>query len=196
MTDTSSVSSDRYASSSPPSYDSSIRNPSPIDRRVSSVSQHRPPPLELSTGDTGAELPLRSRSQPAMVTSGHGEPVAAVKPLATPATSSFSHHYRDEEYERNRNRKRAKSIDVEEANRPNIASLSLYTPAVAQGDRLPESICLCAKVPKVPRPRNGTYFFQSLPCQIDPDPVFSRCIPFLGNFFSHGAIFCGPFLLF
>ncbi|OTB04836.1 hypothetical protein M426DRAFT_320419 [Hypoxylon sp. CI-4A] len=64
-------------------------------------------------------------------------------------------------------RKRAHSIDVEEANQPRIQDLRLYTPGTAtstlsEGPR--ELICLCTKAPKVPRPRNGTYLTDFASC--------------------------------
>ncbi|KAI0116309.1 hypothetical protein GGR51DRAFT_545895 [Nemania sp. FL0031] len=101
-----------------------------------------------------------------MAARGHGEhsgPVAAVasKPLLppTPGSSSYTHHH-DEEYGGSRNRKRAKSIDIEEANQSSIARLSLYTPTTARNDGPRELICLCAKAPKVPRPRNAFILYR------------------------------------
>ncbi|KAI1453804.1 hypothetical protein F4805DRAFT_469822 [Annulohypoxylon moriforme] len=60
-------------------------------------------------------------------------------------------------------RKRAYSIDVEEANQPRIQDLRLYTPNTAtsnasEGPR--ELICLCTKAPKVPRPRNAFILYR------------------------------------
>ncbi|KAI0535865.1 hypothetical protein GGR58DRAFT_528980 [Xylaria digitata] len=99
-----------------------------------------------------------------MAASGRGEnggpiSVAAAKPslLPTPASSSYAHH---DEYDGIRNKKRAKSIDIEEANQSNIARLSLYTPTTARSDEPRELICLCAKAPKVPRPRNAFILYR------------------------------------
>ncbi|KAF2969466.1 hypothetical protein GQX73_g4138 [Xylaria multiplex] len=158
MTDTASVSSDHYAS---PSSSSSYSPPpqySSASGRVSSVSQHRPP-LKIDT-----TLPRRPHSQPVMAAGGRGEnggpiSVPAAKPslLPTPASSSYAHH---DDYDGIRNKKRAKSIDIEEANQSNIARLSLYTPATARGEEPRELICLCAKAPKVPRPRNAFILYR------------------------------------
>lgn len=56
-------------------------------------------------------------------------------------------------------RKRARSINVDEANHPRIDELSIRSPA--QGGPPPppgaatDLICICPSPPKVPRPRNG-----------------------------------------
>ncbi|KAI8625862.1 hypothetical protein F5Y19DRAFT_466858 [Xylariaceae sp. FL1651] len=86
--------------------------------------------------------------------------VAAAKPLLPPIPSSSSYAHHDETYGGPRNKKRAKSIDVEEANHSNIARLSLYTPTTARSDGPREMICLCAKAPKVPRPRNAFILYR------------------------------------
>ena len=55
-------------------------------------------------------------------------------------------------------RKRAASINTEEANRPKVESLSLGTPSTTSPrpfDASRDLICLCTPAPKVPRPRNG-----------------------------------------
>ncbi|KAI1124169.1 hypothetical protein F5Y10DRAFT_280372 [Nemania abortiva] len=100
-----------------------------------------------------------------MAARGHGDhsgPVAAVasKPLLppTPGSSSYPHHH--DEHSNAKNKKRAKSIDIEEANQSNIARLSLYTPTTARNDGPRELICLCAKAPKVPRPRNAFILYR------------------------------------
>ncbi|KAI0414982.1 hypothetical protein F5X98DRAFT_365497 [Xylaria grammica] len=99
-----------------------------------------------------------------MAASGRGEhggtiPVTAAKPslIPTPASSSYTHH---DEYGGLKHKKRAKSIDIEEANQSNIARLSLYTPTTARSDGPRELICLCAKAPKVPRPRNAFILYR------------------------------------
>ncbi|KAI3320634.1 hypothetical protein HD806DRAFT_524653 [Xylariaceae sp. AK1471] len=100
-----------------------------------------------------------------MAADGHSEDGAVVAARSllppTPASSSYTHHDHDEENGGGpRNKKRAKSIDVEEANYSNIARLSLYTPTTAQSDGPRELICLCAKAPKVPRPRNAFILYR------------------------------------
>ncbi|KAI1820022.1 hypothetical protein F4861DRAFT_533998 [Xylaria intraflava] len=91
-----------------------------------------------------------------------GSHVAMVtpKPLLPPASISSSYTYHDDEHGRLRNKKRTKSIDIEEANLSNTARLSLYTPVTARGDGPRDLICLCAKAPKVPRPRNAFILYR------------------------------------
>ncbi|KAI0878591.1 hypothetical protein GGS24DRAFT_496845 [Hypoxylon argillaceum] len=168
MTDTPSVSSDPYTSSASPSYTSSPEHSSSTSRKVSSVSQHRPPPLNLSTKKNSGLLPERPQSQPVMATrsrGGHSGPVPAVaaKPLLppTPGSSSYAHHgIHHGDHGGSKNKKRAKSIDIDEANQSSIARLSLYTPTTARNDGPRELICLCAKAPKVPRPRNAFILYR------------------------------------
>ena len=156
MTDTASISSDHYASSSSSSYTPSQH--SSTSGRVSSLSQHRPSSLTINTA-----LPKRPHSQPVMAASDRGGSdghmaTAAARPslLPTPGSSSYTHDHG--EHGEHKSRKRAKSIDIEEANQPNLAKLSLYTPTTARSDGPRELICLCAKAPKVPRPRHGPCF--------------------------------------
>jgi hypothetical protein len=69
------------------------------------------------------------------------------------------------ETDRRSGRKRAASIDVEEANHPKMRDLSLETsgvPAPLNSSTLKESICICTPAPKVPRPRNGKCTFISI----------------------------------
>ena len=57
-------------------------------------------------------------------------------------------------------RKRAASINTEEANQGRLEKLSLTTPETPSSMDLDarELICLCTPAPKVPRPRNGKRF--------------------------------------
>ncbi|KAK4122852.1 hypothetical protein N657DRAFT_539986, partial [Parathielavia appendiculata] len=60
-------------------------------------------------------------------------------------------------------RKRAASINTEEANRPKIENLSLSTPPTASSrpfDGGSDLICLCTPAPKVPRPRNAFILYR------------------------------------
>ncbi|KAK3304061.1 uncharacterized protein B0T15DRAFT_228473 [Chaetomium strumarium] len=61
-------------------------------------------------------------------------------------------------------KKRAASIDTEEANRSKIESLSLRTPTTASPrpaiDAGRDLICLCTPAPKVPRPRNAFILYR------------------------------------
>ncbi|KAI0406988.1 hypothetical protein F4802DRAFT_605829 [Xylaria palmicola] len=95
-----------------------------------------------------------------MSTNGSSLAVAAAKPLLPQTPSALSHVYHDEEYGGSKSKKRANSIDVEDANQANIAKLSLYTPNTEPSDGQRELICLCAKAPKVPRPRNAFILYR------------------------------------
>lgn len=55
------------------------------------------------------------------------------------------------------NRKRAASINVQEANRARVQGLSLHTPLDHDhsSSLIPHDVCICPPSPKVPRPRNG-----------------------------------------
>ncbi|KAK4235940.1 putative HMG-box-containing domain protein [Achaetomium macrosporum] len=60
-------------------------------------------------------------------------------------------------------KKRAASINTEEANRPKIENLSLGTPSTASPrpvDAGRDLICLCTPAPKVPRPRNAFILYR------------------------------------
>ncbi|KAI3330111.1 hypothetical protein F4824DRAFT_492450 [Ustulina deusta] len=99
-----------------------------------------------------------------MAASGRGEnsghnAVVSARPLLlpTPGSSSYPHHDEDGGP---KNKKRAKPIDIDEANQSNIARLSLHTPTTARSDGPQELICLCAKAPKVPRPRNAFILYR------------------------------------
>ncbi|KAI0555769.1 hypothetical protein F4679DRAFT_5082 [Xylaria curta] len=157
MADTASVSSDHYTSSSSPPYVPSPQYSPSVDRRVSSVSQHRPPHLDLPTSKNDQTSLKRPQSQPVMMPGGLAAAATARPPLP-PAPGSLSRIQHDEEYSISKNKRRAKSIDIDEVNQSDIARLSLYTPTTARGNGPRELICLCAKAPKVPRPRNGMYF--------------------------------------
>ncbi|KAI0865266.1 hypothetical protein F4860DRAFT_500489 [Xylaria cubensis] len=85
---------------------------------------------------------------------------ATAKPPLPPTLGSLSRVQHDEEYDGSRNKRRAKSIDIDEANQSDIARLSLYTPTTARGNGPRELICLCAKAPKVPRPRNAFILYR------------------------------------
>ncbi len=199
MTDTAGISS---TSSSSSSYTPSPQ-PSSAGGRASSLSQHRPPPLKIDT-----ESPIRPQSQPVMAASGRGEnsghnAVVSARPLLlpTPGSSSYPHHDEDGGP---KNKKRAKPIDIDEANQSNIARLSLHTPTTARSDGPQELICLCAKAPKVPRPRNGMYFSPHLsnwhwPCFSRPTPsprdlvLRCHCLSTLFSFSSLSIFRLPPF---
>ncbi|KAK4224970.1 hypothetical protein QBC38DRAFT_422283 [Podospora fimiseda] len=102
-----------------------------------------------------------------------GGAAAATGPVFAPLPSPSSHSSSTQQQQQQQQkqprgpitRKRAASINIEEANnRQKIPqSLNLGSPSSASprpfdagGSQL---ICLCAPEPKVPRPRNGTFFF-------------------------------------
>ncbi|KAI0427979.1 hypothetical protein F5Y09DRAFT_332936 [Xylaria sp. FL1042] len=120
-----------------------------------------------------------------MAASGRGESssqlIANPLPLPPPGSSSYNRH---EEHGGPKNKKRAKSIDIEEANQPSLAKLSLYTPTTARsGDPQKMPVCLCAKPPKVPRPRNAFILYRQyfqFDCASEnpelPNPEISKLI--------------------
>ncbi|KAI0156532.1 hypothetical protein GGR57DRAFT_84460 [Xylariaceae sp. FL1272] len=153
MTDTASNTSDNYASSS--TGLSSALTSSPAGRRVSTI---RPPPLDLT--ETSNSKTSSPRARPVMAMNGQNRgphAVAAAQPVLPPTPVTSSSHPPEVDIYGNpiQNRKRAKSIDVNEANNGRKTKLSLYTPATERVDEPRELICLCVKAPKVPRPRNG-----------------------------------------
>ncbi|KAI0601682.1 hypothetical protein F4775DRAFT_588996 [Biscogniauxia sp. FL1348] len=137
-------------------------------------------------------LPRRPRSQPAMATSVYQQnrEVVGGKPAPPPSPLPLGDidHDHDRLYplppppppkprlrddpaadpppSRLSLRKRAASIDVEEANHHRMQSYGLYTPNTARADDggpgggPGEMICLCAKAPKVPRPRNAFILYR------------------------------------
>jgi hypothetical protein len=216
MTDTASLSSERYGSS-PPSYLSSPPDPILMSKDGSQLSsiptQHRPPPLSLSiiSNKFDSALPRRPQSSPVMATnSSHGAVAAVAANALLPPTPAASYDHPDETYGVPRSGKRTRSIDIEEenhtkiprlspytpattsydqpnhsfgmsrggkqtrpidieeANHHNTGKLSPYTPGTGRGEGSQELICLCAKAPKVPRPRNGMYPVSSINIAINP----------------------------
>ncbi|KAI1100278.1 hypothetical protein F4804DRAFT_49983 [Jackrogersella minutella] len=90
-----------------------------------------------------------------------GEEVEAARP--NPNQAEETHTPDDSIASTKPTRKRAYSIDVEEANQPRIQDLRLYTPNTATSNAsegLRELICLCTKAPKVPRPRNAFILYR------------------------------------
>ncbi|KAI5923760.1 hypothetical protein F4810DRAFT_719971 [Camillea tinctor] len=139
------------------------------------------------------DLPRRPRSQPAMATSVYKQQTHDIGGGGKPAPPSplplgdigHDHLYppplpppppkprlRDDPSivepppSRLSLRKRAASIDVEEANGHRNHNYGLYTPTTARADDggpgggLGDTICLCAKAPKVPRPRNAFILYR------------------------------------
>lgn len=130
---------------------------------ASSHQRHLPAPTGPITRSAMAAKP--GGPPPAAAARQHGSETTT---LAAPSSSPGSPpppELAKEPPRRPITRKRAASINTEEANRSKIASLSLTTPNTASPrplDASGGSICLCTPAPKVPRPRNGrSYFFCS-----------------------------------
>ena len=141
---------------------------------ASSQQRHRPsaPTGPLSRSAMAAR-PTAGASPAAGAARQHGsETSPAAAPLSAPGSPPGSPagpppslpslrtgptHHSAEAPRRPINRKRAASINTEEANRAKIESLSLNTPgsASARPFDVGNLICLCTPAPKVPRPRNG-----------------------------------------
>jgi hypothetical protein len=128
----------------------------------SSQPRHHPAPTGPLTRSAMAARPAGAAGPPAAA----GQHGSETSPAATPLSSSGppapppqeSSH---EPHRRSITRKRAASINTEEANRPKIESLSLATPSTASPRPFDTSgglVCLCTPAPKVPRPRNGMSF--------------------------------------
>jgi len=81
----------------------------------------------------------------------------------------------DDGFGMSRGRKPTRPIDIEEANHHNTGKLSPYTPSTGRGEGPRELICLCAKAPKVPRPRNGMYPVSSINIAINPVSFVLPC---------------------
>ncbi|KAH6851235.1 hypothetical protein B0I37DRAFT_445137 [Chaetomium sp. MPI-CAGE-AT-0009] len=90
----------------------------------------------------------------------HGpETNTPVAPLSSSAGPSPPAEPAKEPPRRHITRKRAASINIEQANRPKIENLSLATPNTAS-PRPIDAICLCTPAPKVPRPRNAFILYR------------------------------------
>ncbi|KAI2464303.1 hypothetical protein F4781DRAFT_436556 [Annulohypoxylon bovei var. microspora] len=90
------------------------------------------------------------------------EAASAAASKSNPMSTSGIHTPDDPTVTTKTHRKRAYSIDVEEANQPRIQDLRLYTPntATSNASEPRELICLCTKAPKVPRPRNAFILYR------------------------------------
>ncbi|PSS00605.1 hypothetical protein BD289DRAFT_30117 [Coniella lustricola] len=93
----------------------------------------------------------------------HQHPTSPESPRALPTRLALESPPRDPPPNEGRlTRKRARSINIDEANRSRIAELSLQSPGLgpspphsASAVSASDSICICPTPPKVPRPRNG-----------------------------------------
>ncbi|KAI0019779.1 hypothetical protein F4780DRAFT_792512 [Xylariomycetidae sp. FL0641] len=132
--------------------DHSSSPPASTSRSVSPTSTPAQNPAATTS------LPRRPRSASAMAaTLSHGNPDVTAKHLSKPEP----HLQGDDIPNSSRpGRKRAASIDIEEANHPRMQSLSIYTPTSTRSDGHRDFICLCTKAPKVPRPRNAFILYR------------------------------------
>ncbi|KAH6613355.1 hypothetical protein F5144DRAFT_607270 [Chaetomium tenue] len=104
-----------------------------------------------------------SVSAPAAAARQHGSETTTLDVPSSSAGSSSPPELAKEPPRRPVTRKRAASINTEEANRSKIANLSLTTPNTASPRPLEASggtICLCTPAPKVPRPRNAFILYR------------------------------------
>ncbi|KAI1213632.1 uncharacterized protein F4807DRAFT_408520 [Annulohypoxylon truncatum] len=125
--------------------------------------------LPTTSTTTTASPTTRSKTQQAAMAMSRRDDreesaaTTAAPPRSNPVPASSTHPPDDSTETTKPHRKRAYSIDVEEANQPRIQDLRLYTPNTAtsntsEGPR--ELICLCTKAPKVPRPRNAFILYR------------------------------------
>ncbi|KAL7624513.1 slightly ste11-like protein [Parahypoxylon ruwenzoriense] len=128
-----------------------------------------PTTASTTTLPGGPTTRSRSQSQAAMATRPRddGEAVRVTVTPRNPLPPTPETHSPDDPSSATTptrvSRKRAHSIDIEEANQARIRDLRLYTPNTArsttsEGPR--ELICLCTKAPKVPRPRNAFILYR------------------------------------
>ncbi|KAI2617459.1 hypothetical protein GGR54DRAFT_207757 [Hypoxylon sp. NC1633] len=146
------------------SSSSSASPPTPNDRTS------LPTTSSSTTLTTAPANQTKSKAQPEMAASSHNDREVAVSSATAarpnPISTSERHPLNDpfsSIASTARQRKRAHSIDIEEANQPRIQDLRLCTPSTAksitsEGPR--ELICLCTKAPKVPRPRNAFILYR------------------------------------
>lgn len=140
-----------------------------------STSRSLPPPT-LSTHSPVSLHAMSTRSSEALARrqstqqQQQQQPPQPQQQLSAPTSStSVSHQQHPESHglpsiEGRLTRKRARSINVEQANYPRVDGLSLQSPGLAgtpPGSASTVSatdlICICPSPPKVPRPRNGMY---------------------------------------
>lgn len=83
-------------------------------------------------------------------------------PLSPRTSAPAPHHGGESHQQKATTRKRAASINTEEANRPQVEKLSINAAPSSESPRPFDAggglICLCTPEPKVPRPRNGMFW--------------------------------------
>lgn len=139
----------------------------PAHQHGASTSRSLPPLTTTSAHSAGSLHAMSTRSSDALsrrlsVAQQQQPPTTASSGPILPVQHPSEVH-RLPTAEARLTRKRARSINVDEANHYRVDELNLQSPAV--GSNTPSSastisnsdlICICPSPPKVPRPRNGT----------------------------------------
>jgi len=140
--------------------------PCPRPRKMTEVvaehqQRHHSAPTGPLTRSAMAARPAAGAAPAVAAARQHGSETSPTAPLSSsgpPRPPTPADAPSGEPPRRPITRKRAASINTEEANRPKIENLSLSTPSTAGSrpfDAGRDLICLCTPAPKVPRPRNG-----------------------------------------
>lgn len=146
--------------------------------KAQALTSHPPYPTTPTTGPSPTSLhAMSTRSSDALARwqstqQQHQAQSQRSRPLSGTGSQPDEAHGRPSAVEGRLTRKRARSINVEEANNPRAEHLTLQTPALSGTPPSSTSlvsnsdlICICPSPPKVPRPRNGTCdFFTSSVC--------------------------------
>ncbi|KAL2184859.1 hypothetical protein L209DRAFT_744144 [Thermothelomyces heterothallicus CBS 203.75] len=115
------------------------------------MDEPTPSAAKQHESETSSDVPLSASSSSSSSSSSSGPPPP---PPPEPA---------EESPRRPISRKRAASINTEEANRPKVEVLDLSTPSTASPRPFDASggrICLCTPAPKIPRPRNAFILYR------------------------------------
>lgn len=128
-----------------------------------STSRSLPPPTPSTQSPVNLHS-MSTRSSEALARRQSIQQQQDQQQLAAPGASTSIPHPQHPEppplpsIEGRLTRKRARSINVEEANYPRVDGLSLQSPGLAGApSSTTDLICICPSPPKVPRPRNGMY---------------------------------------
>ncbi|KAK0706720.1 high mobility group box domain-containing protein, partial [Lasiosphaeria miniovina] len=134
-------------------------------RRLQTHHQQQQQQRQQHRSETSvAVAPLPSTS-----TTSSPSPSSSLHRPPPPSSSSTSRHPPPHSPRGPLTRKRAASINTDEANHPLIESLSLNTPIDFAGSRSSprpleparaDLICLCTPAPKIPRPRNAFILYR------------------------------------
>ncbi len=137
-----------------------LSRPAMAARPTAGASPAAGPARQHGSETSPAAAPLSAPGSPPGSPAGQ----SAGPPPSLPPLRTDPPHHSAEAPRRPINRKRAASINTEEANRAKIENLSLSTPGSASARPFDAGnlVCLCTPAPKVPRPRNGMSFPPSL----------------------------------